>query len=104
MGMDMKKDKLLDIFVEERVHGILEEAARDSVEYQAAQREYDKACNELNQAALNERQCDVVNSVLSAANHCGAVYGVIAYRQGFDDGVRLTAEIKEECLEKAGDM
>ena len=95
----MKKEKLLDILVEERVHGALENALNYSNKYKLAQIEHDKACKVLEEAGLNQRQDKAVDKVLYPAKHCSAVYGEIAYRQELDDGIRLMLELRISLLE-----
>lgn len=94
----MKKEKLLDILVKERVHGALENALNYSNIYKLAKIEHDKACKALDEASLDKRQDKAVDKVLSTANHCSAMYGEIAYRQGLDDGIRLMLELRISLL------
>lgn len=90
----MKKKELLDILADERIHGALEEVLKEDDLYLSAQKEYDKACGELEEARLDKDQNRIVDRVISTANHFGAVYGAIAYRQGMDDGIKLVTELK----------
>lgn len=90
----MKRKELLDILAKERIHGVLEEALKNDDLYVLAQKEHDKACEELEEAGLDKYQNRIVDRAISTANHCGAVYGAIAYRQGLDDGVKLVSEMK----------
>lgn len=89
----MKDKELLDILAAERIHGVLEEVLRESDLYITAQNEHDKACEELEKVNLNEDQKKIINNVISTANHCGSMYGEVAYRQGLDDGVEFISEI-----------
>lgn len=89
----MKNKELLDILAAERIHGVLEEALRESDLYIAAQNEHDKACEELEKVDLTADQKKIINSVISTANYCGSMYGAVAYRQGLDDGIELILEI-----------
>lgn len=94
----MTRDELLDILVKERTQGILEELLRNSESYQAAMREHDKACEELEAAGLNGKQKEAVDNALSTVNHCMAVYGAAGYRLGLDDGIELVWEILKSRL------
>ena len=91
--MEKREGNLLDILAEERIHKGLESVLNDNEMYQAAQKEVDKAINELEKAGLSREQNRVVDKALSAANASGAAYGATAYRQGLYDGVKLMAEV-----------
>lgn len=90
----MKKKELLDILADERMHGALEEVLKNDDLYLSAQKELNKACGELEEAGLNKDQNRIVDRAISSANHCGAIYGAVAYRQGLYDGIELVAELK----------
>lgn len=90
----MKKKELLEIIVEERIHGELENILKNNDQYVAAQTDYDNACEKLEELNLDKNLGKVIDRVLSTANNCGAVYGAIAYRQGLYDGIELVAELK----------
>lgn len=90
----MKKKELLDILADERIYGVLEEVMKNDDLYISAQKEHDMACEELERARLDKDQNRIVDRVISTANHCGAIYGAIAYRQGLYDGIELVAELK----------
>lgn len=36
----------------------------------------------------------IIDHVISADSHCGAMYGEVAYRMGMEDGIRLMSEIR----------
>lgn len=91
--MEAKNENLLDIFMEERIHKGLEKALNDNDRYQSAQKEVDEAFIELEKAGLSREQNKAVDKAVSAANASGAAYGAAAYRQGFNDGVKLMSEI-----------
>lgn len=97
----MEKEKLIDILVDERIHNALENALEENAEFQSAQSEHDKACAELNEAGLSKEQSQITDKAISTANECGAAYGAVAYRQGFNDGIKLAAELKEDFLKIA---
>lgn len=93
--MDARKENLLDILMEERIHKGLEKVLDDNELYQSAQKEVDEAINELEEAGLSQEQNKVVDKAISAANASGAAYGATAYRQGFYDGIKLMAEVEQ---------
>ncbi len=93
--MEAKNESLLDILMEERIHKGLEKALNDNELYQSAQKEVDRAINELEKAGLSREQNKVVDKAISATNASGAAYGAAAYRQGFCDGIKLMLEVKQ---------
>lgn len=44
---------------------------------------------------LDKNQRIIIDEAISANNHCGAMYGIAAYRLGLHDGIRLMSEVKE---------
>ena len=91
----MKSKYLLDIFVKIRTVKALDKAVSNSKTYQTTLKRQDKAFDRLEKAGLDKEQSSVVDTAISAANDCGAVYGAVAYRLGLQDGIRLASEIKE---------
>ncbi len=89
------KEKLLEILVNARTVNALDEAVGKSHDYGDALSKQDKAFDGLYNAGLNQEQKSIVDKAISAANHCGAVYGAIAYRLGLQNGIKLTAELNE---------
>ncbi|MCX4343516.1 MAG: hypothetical protein OSJ53_06490 [Kineothrix sp.] len=89
----MTRSELIDILVKERTQGILEDVLRKNDSYQAAMKEYDKACEEIEIAGLDGKQKEAVDEALSSVNHCMAIYGAVGYRQGLEDGIELVLEI-----------
>jgi hypothetical protein len=47
----------------------------------------------MDNAKLIRKQTAIIDMAISATNHCGAVYGAIAYRHGLKDGIQLLAEL-----------
>ena len=90
----MKKNELLEIIAEERIHGELENVLKNNDQYIAAQTDHDNACEKLGEMEIDKNLSQVIDKVLLTANSCGAVYGAIAYRQGLYDGIELVAELK----------
>ena len=91
----MQKHSLLDILVRIRTHKALDRAVGKSRNYQDTLKRQDKAYSALYMAGLSKEQNIIVDSVISAVNDCGAVYGVVAYRLGLRDGIRLMEELRE---------
>ena len=96
--MATRDDNLLDVLMEERIHKGLEKALNDNELYKSAQKEVDEAINELEKAGFSRDQNKVVDKAISAANASGAAYGATAYRQGFNDGIKLISEVNQISL------
>lgn len=91
----MKKEKLLDILVKERMETALEVALKEDDEYHHELREQEVAFNEMRKIMLDGKQEAVVDRAISTTNNCGTIYGMAAYRQGFKDGIRVIHELGE---------
>lgn len=89
----MTRGELIDILVKERTQGALEKVLRNDDSYQAAMKEYDNACEEMETIGLHEKQKEAVDKALSSINQCMAIYGAVGYRQGLEDGIELVLEI-----------
>lgn len=89
------KNKLLDIIVKARTLKALDKAVEKNRDYQDALKQQDKAFDLLDRAGLSREQRTAVDRAVSAANDCGAIYGLVAYRLGLHDGLRLVSELKE---------
>lgn len=86
---------LLDILAEERIHKSLEDVLNDNKLYQERQKEVDEAINELEKVGLSREQKKVVDKALSTNNASGAAYGIVAYKQGLYDGIKLVSEVNQ---------
>ncbi len=93
--MGKKAGSLLDLLVWVRTHKALDRAAMKSKDYQYTLKQQDEAFGRLDKAGLSGEQKTIVDGAISAANHCGTVYGAVAYRLGLQDGIRLASEVKE---------
>ena len=89
----MDRKELLEILAEERINGELEDILKDNTQYFAAKTEHDIACEKLEEMGLDENLNKAIDRVISTSNHCGAVYGAIAYRLGLYDGIELITEL-----------
>lgn len=89
------RERLLDALARERIDHALEVALISDRNYQNTVKRQDVAFDQLDNIGLSEKQFTVVDRALSAANHCGAVYGAVAYKQGLKDGVKLAAELAD---------
>lgn len=91
----MEKNGLLEIIALHRSGGNLDEAVRRDKDYQEALEQQQKAFDMLEKLGLTTEQERVVDQVITANNHTGAVYGAVAYRCGMEDGIRLCIEMEE---------
>lgn len=86
---------LLELLVKARTANALDKTVGKSKAYQDALKQQDKAFDILDKSVLNKKQRSIVDDAISAANHCGAVYGAVAYRLGLHDGIKLIAELRK---------
>lgn len=87
-----KSERLLNALARERINHALETVLISDSNYQNTVKRQDVAIKHI---GLSSKQFTVVDRAISATNHCGAVYGAVAYKQGLKDGVKLAAEIAE---------
>ena len=92
----IEKNGLLEIIAAYRTGDDLDEAVRKDKDYQEALAKQQEAFAMLEEMNLKKEQKNVVDRVVSAYNHTGAVYGAVAYRCGMEDGIRLVRELKEK--------
>lgn len=90
-----KTGKLLDLLVRVRSYKALDRAVEKDRTHKAALKEQDRAFEELYKAGLNKEQKRIVDRAISTTNQCGAVYGIIAYKLGLHDGIRLMSEVNK---------
>lgn len=95
MGRKRKRERLLDVLARERIDHALELALINNNKYQDTVKEQDIAIERIDELGLSSKQFKVVDQAISAANHCGAVYGSVAYKQGLKDGIKLAVELCE---------
>ncbi|MCM1120303.1 MAG: hypothetical protein NC543_13195 [bacterium] len=90
-----KTKKLLDLIVRVRSNKALDRAVEKDRTHMAVSKEQDKAFEELDKAGLNKEQRRIVDRAISITNQCGAIYGMIAYKLGLHDGIRLMSELNK---------
>lgn len=91
----MKTDRLLDILISLRMRDKLDSTLHNDKAYQQALKEQDMALKKMEKLKLGKKQSRIIDDVLSANNHYGAMYAFGAYRLGMQDGVKLMTELKE---------
>lgn len=91
----MDKNGLLETIALHRTGRDLDKAVEKDEDYQEALEQQQEAFDKLEELNLTAEQKRVVDQVITANNHTGAVYGAVAYRCGMEDGIRLRKEMKE---------
>lgn len=91
----MAEDNLIDILTKERINNALEDKLRLASCYLEAGNEQRKTSDKLDKIKLSKKQMKAVDRAISAANASGAAYGRVAYKQGFQDGIKLISELKQ---------
>lgn len=85
-------DFLKELF-EQRMETALEENLRVDKEYKRIRGIANSKQDRLNKIGLNKNQWQLVDRAISSANALGSEYGRVAYRQGFQDGIKLVSEL-----------
>lgn len=91
----MDKNGLLETIALHRTGRDLDKTVEKDEDYQEALEQQQEAFDKLEELNLTTEQKRVVDQVITANNHTGAVYGAVAYRCGMEDGIRLRKEMKE---------
>ena len=89
------KEGILNTLVDQRLE-ILDEVINADEEYRSVRREQMQLQEQLETIGLSEEQKAVVQELLTKSNESSAVYGKIAYRQGFRDGAEFMCELKKK--------
>lgn len=97
----MEKKELLGIIAQHRTVKALDDILKDDQDYQEALAQQQECLDLLDDLELSAEQKKVVEKMITANNHTGAVYGAVAYRFGMEDGIRLCVEMEKiTCLEQ----
>lgn len=91
----MDKNGLLETIALHRTGRELDEVLKKDRDYQEALEQQQEAFDRLDKLGLTNEQKRVLDQVITANNHTGAVYGAVAYRCGMEDGIRLRKEMEE---------
>lgn len=91
----MDKNGLLEIIAAYRTSDDLNEVMRKNKDYQKALAEQKEVFAMLDELDFTSEQERVIDQVITANNHTGAVYGAVAYRCGMEDGIRLRMEMEK---------
>lgn len=91
----MEKKELLGIIAQHRTVKALDDILKEDQDYQEALAQQQDFFDCLDKLGLTAEQKNVVDQVITANNHVGAVYGAVAYRFGMEDGIRLCAEMEK---------
>lgn len=91
----MKEKGLLGIIAQHRTVKALDDVLKEDQDYQEALVQQQEFFDILDKLGFTAEQKTVIDQAIAANNHCGAVYGAVAYRFGMEDGIRLCAEMKK---------
>lgn len=87
---EVQKEPLLHVFLEERIRHVLEQGLSHDSDYQSA-----LELKKLGEMEWSKEQNESIGKAIDSVNHCGAIYGEAAYKQGLQDGMKLMSELKE---------
>lgn len=91
----MKKKELLEIIAQHRTVKALDDILKEDQDYQEALTQQQDSFDLLDEMGLTAEQKIVIDQAIAANNHCGAVYGLVAYRFGMEDGIRIRVEMEK---------
>lgn len=91
----MKKKELLGIIAQHRTVKALDDILKEDQDYQEALAQQQEFLDRVDDLGLSAEQKNVVEKMITANNHTGAVYGAVAYCFGMEDGVRFCAEMEK---------
>ncbi|SHK83291.1 hypothetical protein SAMN02745136_03446 [Anaerocolumna jejuensis DSM 15929] len=89
----MKKDIVLEELFSTRINHALELSLTMDENYNKVVKKEENLLNKLAKIKLSNKQRLAVDKAFSANNACSAEYGRIAYQQGFQDALKLMAEL-----------
>lgn len=89
----MKKN-IFDIMTEYAINEGMDNVLLQNEEYIKIQNKIEEQRVQFDKLKLSKEQCLIVDRLLSTYMESGAVYGKMAYRQGFQDCAALLLEMK----------
>lgn len=92
---DYAADSILESMQKLRINCALEETLRYSEPYQALRKRLHEKSQRIRMTGLTKEQWQAVDHTLSAYNETSAMYGELAYAQGFRDAVALQKELSK---------
>ena len=95
MNISSKKYRLLERLVSQRMSEKIDIVLRKDKFYRNAVKRQDAAFNDMKRLNLSKKQKMIIDRAISANNHCGSIYGIVAYILGLQDGKKLLSEINE---------
>lgn len=93
-------NELLEELCKQRIELALDQALWESESYKTAD---DEAINKLNEALdlqNSKMQRLALDELVAAYNACSVEYAKVAYRQGFQDGIKLLYGLKDVLTEE----
>lgn len=91
----MPENSLLENLFDIQISTDLEEVLKEDAEYRETRKQIDKTFKKLKKLELSRKQMLIIDRVVSATNANGSVYGRMAYRKGFQDGIKLLSELMQ---------
>ncbi len=88
------KKSIFNIMEEYSINEGLDNISLQDEEYIKIQNKIEEQRVQFDKLNLTKEQCLIVDQLLSAHTESGAVYGKLAYRQGFRDCAALLLEMK----------
>lgn len=88
------KKSMFDVITEYSINEGLDKILLQSEEYIKIQNKIAEQRAHLDKVNLTKEQCLIIDRLLSAHIESGAVYGKMAYKQGFQDCAKLLFEME----------
>lgn len=93
--MKKQEKRMLDIIIKERTEEALDNTLENNIDYLQIKQLKMQKSEKLKELGLTKEQERAVEEVINIGNSYCAVYGQLAYQQGFQDGIKLISEIKK---------
>lgn len=83
----------MEILIENRMADTLDASLKDDANYQSINESADNIIFGLSAIDLSQQQEEAVNYAIEACIASGSAYGRVAYKQGFQDAIKLLQEL-----------
>ena len=87
------KEEILGMLTDQRLE-LLDEVINADEEYRSVRKEQMQIQKQLEAMGLSVEQKEKVQELLTKTNQSSAIYGKIAFKQGFRDGAEFMCELK----------
>ncbi len=88
-------EKLLDILANERINNTLDTLLKNNLVYINTKRCQEEESKKVDKLNLNKKQVRQINKLIATINQCKLTYGFVAYQLGFQDGIKLSDELRQ---------